>query len=245
MITIFVGYDPREACVYHTFCQSVIEHASEPVQFIPLHSGLLNNFDGQQDGTNAFIYSRYLVPYLQDYQGFALFFDGDMHVNADVAELWKWRDENYAIQVVKHKYKTKHERKYIGTPLANDNLDYPRKNWSSVCIWNCGHDANKYLTLENVADAGPTILHRFKFLNDDLIGDIPIDWNWLEGEYPHNPSAKLVHHTLGSPGFKHYAGSPSSKDWNQYLLNTLHMEGERQGEIVRRAHWHHPARSVA
>ncbi len=64
MIPIFVGYDPREACVYHTFCQSVLEHASMPVSFIPLHAPMLNDFDGQQDGTNAFIYSRYLVPFL-------------------------------------------------------------------------------------------------------------------------------------------------------------------------------------
>ena len=87
MINIFVGYDPREACVYHTFCESVIEHASGPVSFTPLHSPMLNDFDGQQDGTNAFIYSRYLVPFLQDYTGWAIFVDGDMHVNADVYEL--------------------------------------------------------------------------------------------------------------------------------------------------------------
>jgi hypothetical protein len=38
---------------------------------------------------------------------------------------------NKAVAVVKHDYKTKHRRKYIGTPLEADNADYPRKNWSS------------------------------------------------------------------------------------------------------------------
>ena len=137
MLTLYVGYDPREACVYHTFCQSVIEHASGPVQFIPLHKPMLDNFDGQQDGTNAFIYSRYLIPHLQGFEGFAIFCDGDMHVNADIYELYELRDESKAVQVVQHNYKTSQVKKYIDTPIENYNVDYKRKNWSSVVIWNC------------------------------------------------------------------------------------------------------------
>ncbi|MHC4361847.1 MAG: hypothetical protein ACYSTZ_03385, partial [Planctomycetota bacterium] len=86
---------------------------------------------------------------------------------------------------------------------------------------------------------------RFEFLADDLIGDLPIEWNWLEGEYPHNPSAKLVHQTLGSPGFEHYANSPSAGVWHGYLLNAFHMQGERQLEMVRRAHWKRRVRGAA
>lgn len=238
MIKLFVGFDPREAAVYHVFCQSVIEHASCPVAFIPLHRPMLDNFDGQQDGTNAFIYSRYLVPYLQDYDGFAIFCDGDMHVNADVCELLQYIDDQYAVSVVKHDYVPTPE-KYLGTPLENINVSYPRKNWSSVVVWNCGHPSNRILTPELVAEAGGAFLHRFQWLNDEEIGDLPKDWNHLVGEYPENPLAKLAHHTLGSPGFKHYAECETSRDWNTYLLNALNMEGERQSEIVRRAHWHH------
>lgn len=245
MITLYIGYDPREACVYHTFCQSVIDNTSVPVKFVPLHKPMLNDFDGQQDGTNAFIYSRYLVPYLEGYDGWALFCDGDMIVNADLKELWDLRDETKAVQVVKHEYKTKHPRKYVGTPIENDNVDYPRKNWSSVCIWNCAHQKNRYLTPENVSDAGGAYLHRYQWLDDNDIGDLPVEWNWLEHEYPRNPSAKLIHHTLGSPGFSEYAGSPSARDWNQYMLNSLHMVGERQSEMVRRAHWHVPGSRTA
>jgi len=236
MIPLYIGYDPREAAVFHVFCQSVIEHASGPVQFIPLHKPMLDDFEGQQDGSNAFTFSRYLVPSLQDYEGWAIFCDGDMHVTDDIYELWKLRDEYKAVQVVKHDYKCT-ARKYIGTPLANDNIDYKRKNWSSVMLFNCSHPSNKLLTREYVATAGASVIHRFGWLNDDEIGALPTEWNWLETEYLDNPDAKLVHQTLGSPGFTFYSKSPSARQWNRYLLNMLNMDGERQTEIVRRASW--------
>ena len=233
---LYVGYDPREAAVYHVFCQSVIEHASGPVSFTPLHSPMLDNFDGQQDGSNAFIYSRYLVPYLNGYDGWALFCDGDQVVTTDIYELFDLRDESKAVQVVKHDYRTQHPRKYIGTPLESDNIDYPRKNWSSVMLFNCGHRSNHILTPEFVSTAGPKTLHRFEWLNDNEVGELPPEWNWLVGEYPES-HAKLYHHTLGSPGFEHYMRCESSSTWNTHLLNALHMEGERPEEIVRRAQW--------
>lgn len=234
MLTIYVGYDPREAAVYHVFCQSVIEHASGPVAFVPLHSPMLNNFDGQQDGTNAFIYSRYLVPYLQNYHGWALFCDGDMLVTDDVYTLYNKRDDQYAVQVVKHNYKTKHPRKYIGTPIENDNIDYPKKNWSSVMLINCGHESNTFLTPETVSEAGGAFLHRFEWLNDDQVGALPEGWNHLVGEYERQPS-KLYHHTLGSPGFEYYRDCESSRRWNKTLLNCLNMEGENPVKMVKRA----------
>jgi hypothetical protein len=235
-IPIYVGFDQREACVFHVFTQSVIEHATQPVAFYPLATNHLH-FDGQQDGTNAFIFSRYLVPELQGFEGWAIFADGDMHLNADISELWELRDDTKAVMVVKHDYHTKSKRKYIGTPIENDNVDYECKNWSSVILFNCGHPANRILTRRYVAEAGGALLHRFAWLNDEEIGTLPLDWNWLEQEYPYNPDAKLVHQTLGSPGFASYADSDSSRDWNGYLLNSLEMIGERPSEMVRRAHW--------
>ena len=242
-IPIYVGFDQREACVFHVFNQSVIEHATQPVSFHPLATKQLQ-FDGQQDGTNAFIFSRYLVPYLQDYKGWAIFCDGDQHLNADISELWELRDDKYAAMVVKHDYKTCSPRKYIGSPIENDNIDYPRKNWSSVILFNCGHPSNRILDRAFVAEAGASVIHRFGWLNDDEIGELPKEWNWLETEYPDNPGAKLMHQTLGTPGFTHYANSPSSKQWNSYLLSALEIVGERQSEIVRRAHWHHQTTKI-
>ena len=147
MITAFVGYDPREAAAYHVFCQSVIEHASVPVRFVPLHRPMLQNFDGQRDGSNAFIFSRFLIPELMNFSNeWVAFFDGDMVMREDIAQLWAQRSVNKALMVVPHAYETAHPRKYIGTPLESINVDYPRKNQSSVMLWNCGHYAHRILT---------------------------------------------------------------------------------------------------
>ncbi len=241
MRKIYVGYDPREAAAFHVFNQSVIENSSVPTCVIPLHQAQLG-MDGQQDGTNAFIYSRYLVPALQNYRGWALFVDGDMVVNADIKELFELIDPKYAVMVVKHDYKTNSPRKYKGSPLESDNLNYPRKNWSSVVLWNCGHPSNRILTKDYVAEAGGACLHRFQWLNDSEVGELPAEWNHLVGEYEHRASAKLLHYTLGVPGFYHYMRCDNHQDWNYYALNAMHLEGERPAEILRRAQWRHMAK---
>lgn len=238
MPKLYVGYDPRESAVFHVFCQSVMDHTSRPISITPLHQKQLG-IDGQQDGTNAFIYSRYLVPYLEGYQGWAAFVDGDMVCRADLVELFDLCDASKAVMVVKHNYKTRHPRKYLGTPLESDNVDYPRKNWSSVILWNCGHPSNRILTKELVEEAGGAFLHRFQWLKDDEIGEIPDEWNHLVGEYDYNPEAKLVHYTLGVPGFTDYMRCQYNLDWNDTALRAFHLEGERPEEVMRRAQWRH------
>lgn len=235
-ITLYVGYDPREAAVFTVFNQSVIEHTTVPVAICPLHQKSLD-FDGQQDGTNAFIYSRYLVPFLQGFDGWAIFCDGDMILRDDLKNLWDMRDDSKAVQVVKHNYKTREARKYIGSPIENSNIDYPRKNWSSVILFNCGHPSNKVLTRDFVAEAGGAILHRFGWLNDEEIGELPVEWNHLVREMDKNPDARLVHFTLGAPGFEHYMRDDYSWEWNTYLINAIHMEGERPEKMMNRALW--------
>lgn len=226
-IPLYVGYDPREAAAYTTFCQSVIERSSIPVAFHPLHSPMLANFNGQRDGTNAFIFSRYLIPYLQDFNGWAIFADGDMVLTEDIARLWALREQfvfNTAVAVVKHEYKTKHHRKYVGTAIENDNIDYPRKNWSSVMLWNCGHYANRLLTPEFVAESAPSTLHRFEWLRDDQIGTLPDAWNVLSLEQDIK-NAKLIHYTLGIPGIPHYADCPGAEFWHGAFMRANHIVG--------------------
>lgn len=211
-ISIIVGFDQREAVAYHVFCQSVIDKASLPVQFLPLAENTLSEYkEVHTDGSNKFIYSRFLAPYLSNYSGWAIFADGDMVCQSDIAELWALRDDTKAVQVVKHDYQTKASKKYLG----NKNENYPRKNWSSLILWNCGHPANKILNPDFIQSQPGSYLHRFSWLSDNLIGEIAPEWNWLAIEYPDNPEAKLIHYTLGTPCFKDYANEAMSDRWQK------------------------------
>lgn len=214
-INLIVGFDQREAVAYHVFCQTIIDRTTIPVQFLPLAENTLNEYkEVHTDGSNKFIYSRFLTPYLMNFSGWAIFADGDMVCQADISELWSLRDEAKAVQVVQHDYKTKIAKKYLG----NKNENYPRKNWSSLILWNCSHPKNVILTPEFIQSQPGSYLHRFSWLEDNLIGELDAEWNWLAIEYPENPNAKLIHYTLGTPCFKDYADKPMSDVWNKSYL---------------------------
>ena len=213
MLKIFVGMDLKvEPVAYAVFCQSVIEHSSIPVSFTPMALNTLSEYtETHNDASNAFVYSRFLVPYLCGFKGMALWVDGDMIVRSDIAELlWEFQQDE-AVKVVKHHYKTKHPVKYLGAK----NEDYPKKNWSSVMLWNCGHHLNKQLTPKFVMEKDGKYLHRFEWLKypEEQVGKLDETWNWLETEYEYNPDAKLVHHTLGTPCFKDYQNTDYSQEW--------------------------------
>lgn len=211
MIRMFIGFDQREAVAYHAFCQSIIARASRPVSFAPLALNMLKGYrETHTDGSNTFIYSRFLTPFLCGFEGWAIFADGDMICLGDIAELWGLRDESKAVLVVKHDYKTKAHDKYLG----NKNQDYPRKNWSSVILWNAGHPLNRCLTPEYVMTHPGSHLHRFAWLPDERVGELPRAWNWLTTEYPDNYGARLLHYTLGTPCFKDYAAADMADVWH-------------------------------
>jgi len=215
MIKVFIGYDSREAVVYHVCAQSIIRHTSQPVSLTPLALNMLRGYsEKHSDGSNQFIYSRFLTPFLCNYSGWALFIDGDMLLRADLGELWALRDETKAVMCVHHDYKTKTQSKYLGSK----NQDYPRKNWSSVVLWNCGHPANRDVTPSFIEHATGAQLHRFTWLSDELIGEIPKVWNWLPDEFGANPDAKLLHWTLGAPSFHEYADVPMAEEWHRERL---------------------------
>ena len=212
MIPIFIGYDPREAIAYHVCANSIIRHSSQPVQLIPVALNLFKDYtETHTDGSNPFIYTRFLVPYLMGWQGHAIFIDGDMVIRNDISELWDMRRFDCDVQVVKHDYKTKMTEKYLGSK----NEDYPRKNWSSVMIWNCSSFPNRKLTPEFVMRATGAELHRFSWIKDERIGELPREWNWLPDEYGENSDAKLLHYTLGTPCFDEFADTPQSGEWHK------------------------------
>lgn len=222
MIPIFIGYDPREAVAFHVCSNSIIRHASQPVQIIPVALNLFKDYtETHGDGSNHFIYTRFLVPYLMNWTGHAIFIDGDMIVRGDISELWEMRDPTLDVQVVKHDYKTKMPVKYMGAK----NEDYPRKNWSSVILWNCNSFPNRRLTPEYVMNAKGSHLHRFEWLNDDRIGELPPEWNWLDIEYDNNPNAKLIHYTLGTPCFHEFSNKGNfCNEWHQEKILTEYCQ---------------------
>jgi lipopolysaccharide biosynthesis glycosyltransferase len=220
MIKVFIGYDTKETIAYHVCSNSIIRHASKPVSIVPLSLNLLSDYiETHADGSNDFVYTRFLVPHLMDYNGWAIFLDGDMVVTEDIDKLWQLRDDTKAVMVVKHNYKTKSNQKYLGQP----NADYPRKNWSSVVLWNCAHPANKSVTVDFVQTATGSQVHRFSWLTDDLIGELPIEWNWLADEYGVNTNAKLIHYTLGTPCFEEFNNSPMADLWHDEHLLTNYV----------------------
>jgi len=221
-LKIFIGFDPVESVAWHTLVSSIMSQASVPVSIIPLNLRNLRDIHHRERDpkqSNEFTYIRFLVPYLCNYQGTALFMDCDMLLRTDIKELFSLADQQYAVQVVKHDYEPKHSIKYLG----NVQHSYPRKNWSSVVLWNCGHPKNKEITPYKVDMADPSYLHRFNWLDDDEIGELPIGWNFLVSEYDadtinHN-DIKNLHFTTGGPYFKEYETVDFAAEWFEACEN--------------------------
>ena len=218
IVDVVVGFDQREAVAYHAFTQSVIEKSSIPIRFLPLNINSLNDYkETHKDGSNEFIYSRFLVPYLMNFKGWAIYADGDMVCLEDIKKLWNLRDNKYAIQVVKHDYKTKIKKKYWG----NKNENYPRKNWSSLILWNCEHKSHKILTPDFIQKQTGAFLHRFNWIKDSEIGDINKEWNWLAMEYEEKQDINLIHYTIGTPCFEEYQNSSLASYWKKSFMSML------------------------
>jgi len=221
VLKVFIGYDAREAVAYHVCVNSLIRHCSSPIEIVPLALNTMPFYrEAHKDGSNAFIYSRFLVPYMCDFKGWALYLDGDMVVREDVAKLFDLAQMDKDVMVVKHAYKTRHPDKYLG----NKNEDYPRKNWSSVILWNCENYPNRVLLPEFVERQDGSYLHRFSWLADGRIGELPAEWNWLVGEYERNDDAKLYHYTLGIPAFEEYAKCDNAEAWWDEFHKTIDLD---------------------
>lgn len=215
MLRIFIGYDERETVAYHTLSNSIIRQSSRPVAITPLYlPNLQQHYRRQHDNrqSNAFSFSRFLIPHLCDYQGMALYMDCDMLLMTDINDVFEeYANQDHAVSVVKHDYVSRVTQKYLNQKQYN----YPRKNWSSFVLWNCEHAANKIVTPEFVNSEEPATLHRFLWLKDEEIGALDVTWNWLVGEYDiPKKNIKNIHWTLGGPYFNDYANVDFAKEWH-------------------------------
>lgn len=211
MINLFCGYDAREHEGWETFVSSVRRRTASPVNFVRM---------GAQDmpqGTNEFTYSRFLVPYLCNFKGHAIFCDAaDMIMLADVAELDALFDPQYVVQVVKHpSYGTRHRMKYVGTDMHCPNRDYSRKNWASVMLMNCEHPYWRQIDPQTLQTVAGLSLLQFGGLRPEEIGELPNEWNRLVDEGHPVEGAKIMHWTAGIPLFEYYRNAPGADLWFQ------------------------------
>lgn len=217
---IFIGWDSREDIAYQVARHSILKHASIPVEIIPLKQKQLRKeglYTRPTDelASTEFTFTRFLIPELMEFNGWALFIDCDFVFLSDVKLLIDQIDNRYAVMCAQHDY----------TPAEGIKMDgqkqtqYPRKNWSSMMLINCEHPDNKFLTKTFVNDPHKTgaYMHRFSWLKDEDIGKISHEWNWLVGWYkePEDGFPHALHYTEGGPWFEDYVNCEYADVWNQ------------------------------
>jgi hypothetical protein len=220
MLPIFIGYDAREDIAYKVCEYSIYKHTPE-AEVKPLKQDALRR-DGMYTrpadplSTTEFTFTRFLVPAIMNYNGWALFCDCDFVWTDDIRELFNQVNDNYAVMVVKHEHKPTNTVKMDGA----QQTQYPRKNWSSMIMWNCGHPSNAGLTPEKVNSESGQYLHRFEWLKDDEIGELNIKYNFLVGWNNEKQHGKPVayHWTEGGPWFEKYHDCEYKDVWYKYLM---------------------------
>lgn len=247
VLPVWIGFDQREAEAADVCAMSIRRRASEAVHIRMLdertlrYIGLFNrtwHAEGTQriddrDGrpfSTAFTFTRFMVPALQCYDGWALYCDCDFLFTADIAGLFALADPRFAVQVVKHDHVSRESLKMDG----QRQTDYHRKNWSSAILWNCAHPSNKFLTVRAVNHESGQWLHAFGWLRDDEIGDLPPTWNWLAGvNEPLDEIPCAVHYTLGTPNMSGHEQTPLAQLWLNERLARRGLVGPLPTERLR------------
>lgn len=221
---VFIGYDQGEQVAYQVAVKSLLAHSSQPVEVTPLEIDRLADFGLLRRPTDRrgsiydihsnapcstdFAISRFLVPHLAQ-TGWALFVDCDVVFMDDIAKLFALADPDKAVMVVKHQMQVETSTKMDGQLQTV----YPRKNWSSVLLYNCDHPANRRLSLQDVNERPGRDLHRFYWLHDAEIGELPAEYNWLVNVQPKPAAPKIAHFTLGGPFTPSWSAQPNDEIW--------------------------------
>ncbi|XP_020093719.1 protein CDI [Ananas comosus] len=217
---IFVGYDPREDVAFEVCRRSLVKRSSVPLSIRAIRqadlrtAGLYWRVRGPTESTE-FSFTRFLTPFLAGFRGWAMFVDCDFLFLGDVAELLALADPRFAVMCVKHDYAPSQPTKMDGAVQTV----YPRKNWSSMVLYNCAHPKNAAaLTPDAVSSQTGAFLHRFMWLDDADIGDIPFAWNFLVGHNrvdPLDPATRprAIHYTSGGPWFHAYKDCEFADLW--------------------------------
>ena len=218
---VFVGYDTREDIAYQVCKHSILSRQPNadvrPLKQQELRDAGWYNRPIDKLASTEFTFTRFLIPELTNFKGWALFMDCDMILTTDIAELFAQADDKYAVMCVQHDYKVKEQFKMDG----QKQTIYPRKNWSSVMLFNCEHPSNKALTQElvNQREINGAYLHRFSWLKDEEVGELDHTWNYLVGVYDDIETPNLIHYTEGGPWFENYRDCEFNELWKQELYD--------------------------
>ena len=216
-LKVFVGWDSREDIAFQTLKHSIEKHTTQDIEVIPV-----KQYELRQDGiykrpldstaSTEFTLTRFLVPYLSNYQGYSLFMDCDMLLTGDISQIMHEADLTADVSCVQHDYEE------IGKYLTDTKMDgkqqhvYPRKNWSSVMLFN--NALCESLTPDVVNTASPAFLHRMNWA--DQIGSLHHRWNYLAGYY-HDNDFMNIHFTDGGPWFAEYHDCPHGELWKNEI----------------------------
>ena len=223
-VKVFIGWDSREDIAYQVAKRSIEMHSTIPVQIKPLKQKELRRdklYTREVDklASTEFTFTRFLLPELCNFEGWALFIDCDFVFKNDIKELFDQADDQYALMCAQHDYTPKEGSIKMDGQVQQQ---YPRKNWSSMMLINCGHPSNHVVTKSFVNNEALTgaYLHRFSWLKDEEIGEISHEWNWLVGWYtePEDGTPKALHYTEGGPWFEEYKDCEYAKDWYQIQM---------------------------
>lgn len=240
-LRIFLGFDSKEPITFAVAMHSILKRASRSISVTPLVQSALRAeriYTRERNPTESteFSITRFLCPALCDFEGYSLFLDSDVLVRCDIWDvlLYALAEPEKAVHVVQHEYVPKDALKFDG----HVQTIYPKKNWSSVMLFNNARCSR--LTPAYVNSATGLDLHRFEWLRntegeteaaeyragkmagapvyswatvDQQIGALPLDWNWLVGEYALKPDARLLHYTLGAPCFPDYRHGDHADLW--------------------------------
>ena len=230
-INIFIGYDSKEDIAYRVCKFSLIKRSSTKIKVTSLKLDELiakNLYTRTVDplASTQFTYSRFLVPNLMKYKGWAVFCDCDFIFLSDISNLIDNLDTSKAVYCVKHDYTPKEKHKMDG----QKQTIYPRKNWSSFIVFNCEHPSTRKLTVETVNKETGAFLHQFKWCKDEEIGSLDERWNWLEGWTSNHNEQKpfAVHFTRGGPWFTEWQDVEYAREWkierDEYLKYKFNLK---------------------
>ena len=227
---IYIGHDSREDIAYQV-CEHSIKRRDPSAEVIPLKQKQMRDqglYTRPVDklASTEFTFTRFFVPYMNDFKGWAVFCDCDFLWKIPSHELIKYCDPSKAVVVVQHDYTPKPGIKMDGQKQTL----YPCKNWSSMVLYNCGHPSNEKLSVDlvNNPNYDGAYFHRFAWLKDEEVGALNPEWNWLVGWYqePADGTPKAIHYTEGGPWFKNYRDCEYGDVWKDYLNQMMNNKGE-------------------